>query len=268
MRWTRYAAAFLLAFGWAAGVHAEETAAPVIRYRDDRLSVRLEKVPLEDVLDEIARATGAEVRGAPRDLHDVTATFDDVPLPEAIHRLLGDQNFMLRYAEPDRLRTIQLFGGVQQAREAGDGSPAAGSAHGRSPAAGSSMPQSLLAAMSALERHAPVRVSGSLASAIGSDSATFPQLFDAAMHQGDAEVRNEAFRVSLSAFETEPDLRSTVLAALGGTDEAALGQVLRGIAGPRAEELANQIASEAKTAELRTKALSVLHRLRSIQAAD
>jgi hypothetical protein len=267
MHWTRHAAAFLLAFGWAAGVHAGDTAAPVIRYREDRLSVRLAKVPLDDVLDDIARATGAEVRGVPSDVHDVTATFDDVPLPEALHRLLGDQNFMLRYAEPDRLRTIQLFG-VQQAHEAGDGSPAAGSARGRSPAAGSSMPQSLVAAMSALEHHPPVRVSGSLASAIGSDSATFPQLFDAAMHQGDAEVRNEAFRVSLNAFETEPDLRSTVLMALGGTDEVALGQVLRGIAGPRAEELANQIASEAKTAELRTKALSVLHQLRTIQAAD
>ena len=268
MRWSPAAAGFLLGLTWAAGVHAADTAAPIIRYRDDHLSVRLDKVPLEDVLDEIASATGAEVRGAPRDLHDVTATFDDVPLPEALHRLLGDQNFMLRYAEPDRLRTIQLFGGVQGAHEAGEASPAAGSARGRSPAAGSTMPSSLVAAMSALERHPPVKVSGSLASAIGSDSATFRQLFDAAMHQGDASVRNEAFKVSLNAFETEPALRTTVLAALGGTDEAALGQVLRGIAGSRAEELANQIASEAQTAELRPKALSVLHRLRTIQAAD
>lgn len=268
MRWTRAAAALLLAFGWLAGVHAEDNPAPTIRYRDDRLSVRLDKVPLEDVLDEIARATGAEVRGAPREVHDVTATFDDVPMPEALHRLLGDQNFMLRYAEPDRLRTIQLFGGVQQATEAGEKSPAAGSARGRSPAAGSSMPQSLVAAVSALERHPPVKVSGSLASAIGSDSATFRQLFDAAMHQGNAEVRNEAFKVSLNAFETEPELRATVLTALTGTDEAALGQVLRGVAGPRAEEFANQIASEAQTVELRTKALSVLRRLRTIQATD
>jgi hypothetical protein len=201
-------------------------------------------------------------------VHDVTATFDDVPLPEALHRLLGDQNFMLRYAEPDRLRTIQLFGGVQEAHEAGETSPAAGSARGSSPSAGSTMPQSLAVAMSVLERHPPVPVSGSLATAIGGDTATFRQLFDAAMHQGDAAVRNEAFRVSLNAFETEPELRTTVLTALGGTDEAALGQVLRGVAGPRAEELANQIASEAKTAELRTKALSVLHRLRTIQAAN
>jgi hypothetical protein len=111
-------------------------------------------------------------------------------------------------------------------------------------------------------------VTGPLATAIGGDTATFRQLFDAAMHQGDTAVRNEAFRVSLNAFETEPELRATVLTALGGTDEAALGQVLRGIAGPRAEELANQIASEAKTAELRTKALGVLHRLRTIQATD
>jgi len=267
MRWTWHAAAFLLAFAWPAGVHAADPAPPVVRYHDDRLSVRLEKVPLEDVLDEIARATGAEVRGAPSDLHDVTATFDDEPLPEALHRLLGDQNFMLRYAEADRLRTIQLFG-VQQAHEAGEASPAAGSARGRSPAAGSKIPQSLVAAMSALEHHPPVRVSGSLASAIGSDSATFPQLFDAAMHQSDTNVRNEAFKVSLNAFETEPQLRATVLTALGGTDEVALGQVLRGIAGPRAEELANQIASEAQTVELRTKALSVLHRLRTIQTSD
>ena len=268
MRWTRHAAALLLAFAWPVGVRAADTADPVVRYHDDLLSVRLEKVPPEDVLDQIARATGAEVRGAPRDLHDVTATFDNVPLPEALHRLLGDQNFMLRYAEPDRLRTIQLFGGVQEAREAGETSPAAGSARGRSPAAGSTMPQSLVIAMAALERHPPVPVSGPLATAIGGDTATFRQLFDAAMHQGDANVRSEAFRVSLNAFETEPELRATVLTALGGTDEAALGQVLRGVAGPRAEELANQIASEAKTAELRTKALSVLHRLRTIQTTD
>jgi len=268
MRWTCHAAALLVALGWAVGASAADTTGPVVRYRDDRLSVRLEKVPLEDVLDEIARATGAEVRGAPRDVHDVTATFDDVPMPEALHRLLGDQNFMLRYAEPDRLRTIQLFGGVQETREAGEASPAAGSARGRSPAAGSAMPQSIAVAMSVLERHPPLPVSGSLASAIGSDTATFRQLFDAAMHQGDAAVRNEAFRVSLNAFETEPELRSAVLSALGGTDEAALGQVLRGAAGPRAEELANQIASQAQTVEVRTKALSVLHRLRTIQATD
>jgi hypothetical protein len=268
MQWTRHAAAFLLAVACAAGVHAAEPAAPVVRYHDDRLSVRLEKVPLLDVLDEIARATGADVRGTPRDLHDVTATFDDVPLPEALHRLLGDENFMLRYAEPDHLRTIQLFGGVQEAHEAGEASPAAGSSRARSPAAGSEMPQSLAIAMSVLERHPPVPVSGSLASAIGSDTATFRQLFDAAMHQGDANVRNEAFRVSLSAFETEPELRTSVLTALGGTDDAVLGRLLRGVAGTRAEELANQIASEAQTAELRSKALSVLHRLRTIQVAN
>jgi hypothetical protein len=221
MRAKRHVAALLLALACpAVGPAADSASRPAIVYRSDRLSVRLERVPLDEVLTEIAAASGAEVRGAPSNARDVTADFEDVPLPEALHRLLGDQNFMLRYGEGDRLRTIELFGG------AGDSptvSLSAASAPTRSPAAGSTLPQEVAVAMSALARHPPVPVDGSLAAALGSETATL---------------------------------------------HAALSKALRGAAGLRAEELANQIASEAKTAELRAKALSILHRLRATASAD
>jgi hypothetical protein len=255
MPWRRLAAAVLAAAALypTPALAAAEGSSPIVTYRSDRLSVRLEKVPLEDVLAELGRVSGAEIRGAPREPRDLTAKFDDVPLPEALHRLLGDQNFMLKYGEADRLRTIELFGGPQEPRNASSTSPAAGPVGGASPAAGSTMPQNLA-----------IAISGRLAEALGGNTATFRQLFDATMQQQDAELRNEALQASLAAFEAEPDLRSSVLRVLGGVDDAALGQALRGFAGTSAEEIANQVATQAQAGELRSRALNVLQRLRTI----
>ncbi len=263
MPWGSLAAAVLVALALQPGpaLAAAAGSSPIVTYRSDRLSVRLEGVPLGEVLAELGRVSGAAIQGAPRDPRDITARFDDVPLSEALHRLLGDQNFMLRYGEGDRLRTIELFGGPQEPREVIT-SPAAGPAGGSSPAAGSKMPQSLAVAIGVLERHPPVAVTGQLAQALGGNTATFRQLFDAAMHQQDQAVRGEAVRASLEALDAEPDLRSNVMRVLGEVDDAALGQLLRGVAGTRAEEIANGVATEAKAGELRSKALGVLQRLR------
>jgi hypothetical protein len=265
MRANRHLALLLALACPAAGLATESRSRPPIVYRSDRLSVQLEGVPLEEVLARIAEASGAEVRGAPRHSRDVTADFEDVPMPEALHRLLGDQNFMLRYAEGDRLRTIELFGSAADAPQV---TLSAASAPTRSPAAGSPLPQEVAVAMAALARHPPVPVQGSLAAALGSDTATLPQLFEAATRQQDPAVRGEAFRASLNAFETEPDLRDKVLHALDGADETALSKALRGAAGLRAEELVNQLASDAQTPELRRKALSILNRLRATASAE
>jgi len=267
MPWRGLAATVLLAAATLRPSSARavaEASPPIVTYRSDQLSVRLEKVALEDVLAELGRVSGAEIQGAPREPRDITAQFDDVPLPEALHRLLGDQNFMLTYGEGNRLRRIELFGGPQEPGETSSTSPAAGSAGSPSPAAGSTMPQNLAVAISVLEQHPPVAVTGRLAAALGGNTATFHQLLDAAMHQQDAGLRTEALRASLNAFEAEPDLRSRVLTVVAGVDDVALGQALRGIAGARAEEIANQAATQAQTGELRSKALSVLQRLRTI----
>ena len=83
-------------------------------------------------------------------------------------------------------------------------------------------------------------------------------------NQQEPGLWTEALRTSLNAFEVESDLRSRVLALLAGVGDAALGQVLRAIAGSRAEEIASQVATQAQAGELRAKALSVLQRLRTI----
>src|SRR5438093_13506377 len=152
MPWSWLAAVVLAAVALRPSpVLAAAQGSPILTYRSDQLSVRLEGVPLDEVLAELGRVSGAEIQGAPREPRDITAQFDDVPLPEALHRLLGDQNFILRHGERDRLRTIELFGGPQEPREASTTSPAAGSAGAPSPAAGSKMPQSFAIVLSVLE---------------------------------------------------------------------------------------------------------------------
>src|SRR5437870_1492301 len=100
-----------LAIGAASGWAADER---VIEYSKDALTVRLAKVPVTDVLAEVSQKTGAEIRGQVRNPTDVTAEFEAVPLPEALHRLLGDQNFALVYGDGGRLKAVRLIGGASQ----------------------------------------------------------------------------------------------------------------------------------------------------------
>src|SRR5213593_2877685 len=72
---------------------------PLIRYSNDTLTVRLNGVPTSKVLEELARESGAAIRGQVRVPRDVTADFEAVPLPEALARLPGDQDFALVYGK-------------------------------------------------------------------------------------------------------------------------------------------------------------------------
>src|SRR5439155_22824475 len=91
-----------------------EPSGRVITYANDTLTVRLANVSVDEVLDELGRQAGAEIRGGVLNARVVSTEFDAVPLPEALHRLLGDQNFALVYGDGDRLRTITLLGGPQR----------------------------------------------------------------------------------------------------------------------------------------------------------
>src|SRR5207237_4504582 len=60
------AAAVVLVLGGLLGARARGAAAErLIRYEKDALTVRLTNVPVAEVLDELRRQTGAEVRGQP-----------------------------------------------------------------------------------------------------------------------------------------------------------------------------------------------------------
>jgi hypothetical protein len=74
---------------------AEDGSQRVIEYENDALTLKLEKVPLTDVVAEVAKQSGAQVQGDVLQPRDLTLQLDKVPLKEALERLLGEQNFAL-----------------------------------------------------------------------------------------------------------------------------------------------------------------------------
>jgi hypothetical protein len=75
---------------WAVPEPAKPSAAaPVVRYRDDKLSLEARDVGLDVLLQAIAKASGAELVGAPRTDRAITITLDDAPMAEALERLVG-----------------------------------------------------------------------------------------------------------------------------------------------------------------------------------
>ena len=227
----------------------------LIEYGKDTLSVRLVKVPVAEVLAEVGRQAGVKVRGEVRTPGDVTASFETVPLPEALHRLLGEQNFALVYANGGQLRAIRLLGGPQTA--------AAPSQSAAAPPPPPPPVQPVQDFAGLVAQHGVVPVSGHLADILGGQSASLQQLLGTALHHEDAAARAEAMHVAMSTMEGDPALRSALIGQLNGMDDGALSSLLRGAAGERAEEVAMQIMSQARASEIRVKASSVLQRLRA-----
>jgi hypothetical protein len=226
----------------------------VIQYANDALTVHLTKVPLMDVLNEVARQSGAEVHGELRDPHEVSAEFEAVALPEALHRLLGDQNFALVYGTGGSLRVVKLLGGQV-------------ATSGATPVSAAPPPPSTVPSAADLAQlvanHAPVPVSGRLAEVVGGPTASLTQLFDLGVHHQDSQVRAEALRAVVSTLDLDPTLRSAVVGQMNSMDDAALSQLLRTTAGDHAEEVAMQVLSHARASEIRVKASMVLQRLRA-----
>ncbi|HZP40333.1 MAG TPA: hypothetical protein VFD84_02350 [Candidatus Binatia bacterium] len=84
--------------------------APRVAYADGRLSVACDRVPLADLLPAISRATGIAFRGKPAEPREVTKHFERVPLADALARVLGRQNFVLRYDDDGRPVRAELLG--------------------------------------------------------------------------------------------------------------------------------------------------------------
>ncbi len=239
---------------WRNARAAEDAPAPLIRYSNDALTVRLSGVPNSEILEELARQSGAEIRGQVREPREVTADFESVPLPEALTRLLGEQTFALVYGKGGRLKAVRLLGGSQTVAEA-SASPAG------APAAPGAPSLSSLAEL--IDRYPPVPVTGQLADALGAQSATLRQLLDLSLHHGDPAVRAEAVRTGMAAVEAEPALRNAVIRELNNADNAFLSNLLRASASEQAEDVAMQVLRDAVMPEIRVKASSVLQRLRA-----
>ena len=250
----RLALAVLAAALAAPGARSDEGAPErVIHYEGDTLTVRLVGAPVTDVLDELGRQAGAEIRGQVRDPREVSAEFEGVPLAEALHRLLGDQNFALVYGNEGRLKSVRLLGGPQTAAPSAPGTAAPPA---NPPPARENM-------VDMLAKHAPIAVAGHLGEALGGHEASLLQLFDLSVHHADPTVRAEAARIVIGTIDTDPSLRASVLAQLNAMDDAALGTLFRSMAGDNAQEVAMQIMTTARTSEFRSKASAVLQQLRA-----
>jgi hypothetical protein len=249
------AVAVALQLGATSARPADESYTRLIRYSGDKLTVHVTGVPIDDILGEIERQAGAEIRGGVRNPHPVTAEFEDVPLADALHRLLGDQNFALIYGRGGELKTLRLLGGPQTAP------PSVVAATPTAQPQPGAVSPAVLADMFA--RHAPIPIKGRLAQALGTDNASFTQVADAALHNEDAAVRTEAVRTAMQALEGEPELRSAVVSAVTGIGDPELGNIVRGLAGERAEEIVRHVLTTARASELRIKASGVLQQLRT-----
>jgi hypothetical protein len=237
---------------------AADAPAVAVEYRDERLTAHLEHVAVGVVLEQIGRATGAEIRGQIRTPHEVSVDFEAVPLSEALHRLLGGQNFALTYGQGGRLRAIELLG-VPEPPLAVPAMPA------------STLPVAALPARLGFPRRFPsrrsLRMPESLSALMGSETATFDQVFDVAKGEGDGLVRAQASMVALSALERDRRLRRTLITALRNMDDATLAAFLRTPEGQRLEDLIEFFAVHSREASLQKKASVVLERLRA-QAAE
>jgi hypothetical protein len=232
----------------AAPAEAADPAAPIVRYDEDRLSVRVVEMPLAELLDRFADASGAAIRGTVPDRR-VTATLDAVPLAEALTTLLGAHSFMLTYGSGGTLRTVELL--------------ATGMAVSPSPVAtpeASATPGPLAeeeAQAKILQR--TVRVSGALARAVESEQPSIGRLLHAAVRERRAGVRAEAREVLLTTLADDPDAEAAYLSTLTPVDDAVLAKILRtSSADDGAEAWMAALATRARSEELRRKAAAVL----------
>ena len=94
---------------------ATETIRLEMQLRDGRLSAHLVEAPFTRVLAEVATLSGASVTGVdPADVAPTTVTFSDLPLADALERLLQGRNHLLVYgndARGARVRRIVLLNG-------------------------------------------------------------------------------------------------------------------------------------------------------------
>jgi hypothetical protein len=253
MRGARAGAALVcvLAFGDVRRAGADPSDR-LIRYDKDTLTVRLTKAPLGQVVEEIGKQAAAEIRGRVREEREVSAEFEAVPIAEALHRLLGDQNFALVYGDHGQLRAIKLLGGPQ--------APVV--AHAAPPATVSASPPPPLDFATVIQRHAPIPLTGRLAQALGRDSATLLDIMNAGLRFPDQAVRSEAVRLTVQTVEGDAEIRNAMLAAMNSVDDVNLAAMLRGMGGDHGEEFLIQAASVARSGDLRIKASSVLQQFR------
>src|SRR5262245_53857595 len=93
---------------------ASPQAALTVTYQEGRLSVRAERVPLANLLQEVARQTGLTIQGLSSVQQEVSVQFGNLPLLDGLRRLLARVNYLLliEHSAPGKRPRLQarVFG--------------------------------------------------------------------------------------------------------------------------------------------------------------
>jgi hypothetical protein len=230
---------------WVQGGAADAPPPKTIVLTGDKLTVKVDAVPLDDVLKAVVAPSNGEIRGSVKEPHDVTIDFEDVPLRDGLARLLGDQNFVLTYREDGTLRAVTLLGGAQ------DESSGARIVKQASPG-------------ELMQRTVPVPPGGRLALFLGQPNASLQQLLDISLRHDDAAMRVEALRAGLGAIDTQADLKAMVVKSLSDVDDPTLENVVRTVAQDRAREFVSQTAAISRTPEIRARTIQLLQHMPAV----
>jgi len=227
--------------------YPDEPSSRVVRYSDDALTVRLTNEPVRALLEEIGRQTGAEIQGQLSEVREVSADFEAVPLPEALRRLLGNENFALVYGDKGRLKAVKLLGRPQ----------VAGASIGRAtmmPTTTIPEPEPEATVASLMDTPVTLLMASRLARVLGKQTAPLREIIQVGVRSEDASVRAEAVRAALRTIENDPRFRTATAEAVGGLDDTSLATMLRAAAGEHAAEIARLVAAQTRIVPLRVKA--------------
>jgi hypothetical protein len=238
---------------------AEDGLAIPVRYRDDKLTLRVEKMQVADVLKEVGRKSGAEIKGEVREAREIDAEFDDVPVREALERLLGEQNFTLTYGEDGRLKMVELLGGPEAPLD-----PKKAEAAQTASNDAEEYDARWLGVWRTFNRgRDPIPVDGKLAEVTGKDELNWDYLVNMAYgYDDDPEVRSDAVRAGLKALDQDAEFRAQVIEKTGTMSDAELADFARTICKHRASDFVKRIARLAERPEIKTRATGVLRELR------
>lgn len=225
---------------WACLVAVPGVAAGLeVRYDDTGLSVRIERVPLDDVLSAVASETGITIEGEPLDRRDVSKRFDGVPLGRALTRIVGRQNFILWYGADGKPERLELLGAPLAAAKP------------------TTTRRRNVQALRLLLSQPPVALASRAARALGGDRLPVHRVLRGLAHD-EAMVREDAARAIVGSIERNPAL----LAAVRDLDPGELSQFVSSQAGAHALDAAGRLYRAASDPGLKAKMATVAATLR------
>lgn len=248
----------------AAPTEPAPASAPLLRYEKGVVSGTLDEVPADEAVAALATASGARLEGTVITPEPVSVSFKRESLDGALARVLGAQNFTVRYGTGDTVKSITLLGGPAAPKPP---PPVAAEAPAAAPAAKSEGYGFPLELSRALGRYRPLPIPDVLAEAMGVENATFPELLDTATLDENGVTRAQATQVVLSALEMHGRLRRSFLRTLHQLDDQQFADILAAESGPRFVEVVEFLTAHSREPSIQKKAGVILEQLRPVDAA-